>query len=296
VEDASASISTTGLSNGKHLLFVQGVDASTQPGSPNAVFVEVADASAIATLSGSITAFDTGAPLATSLRVTNPLSGESRTASSNASDGGYSRTMLAGTVEIEVDPPQGYLGEDVDGTVLTAGGVVTRNIALLRACTLLDDDVETGNSGWTAQSPWVRTNAVPGNAGFVWATPQYQNNLNSSLARSIDTTGYSESILQFDDRCDTEAGYDFGRVEVSINAGANWTTLYQCSGRTTWQGNRIALPASTENLADLRLRFRLTSDTNVTRSGWAIDNIRIESGGMQCRADQLDRIFADGFD
>jgi immune inhibitor A len=130
----------------------------------------------------------------------------------------------------------------------------------------------------------------------VWVTPSYGNNLDRSLSRSIDLTGYADSTLSFDDRCDTEAGYDFGQVEISVNSGTSWTTLYQCSGRTSWQANRVALPASTDNLADLRLRFRLTSDTSVTNSGWAIDNIEIESGGAECRAEQNDRIFADGFE
>ena len=295
-EDVSASISTTGLSNGKHLLYVQGVDALAQAGSPNAVFIEVADAGDIATLVGNITAFDTGAALATSLRVTNPLSGESRSTSSNASDGGYQRTMFAGTVDIHVDAPRGYLSEDIGGVALIAGAVQMKDIALLHSCALLNDDVESGNSGWTVQSPWTLSNSVPGNSGFAWLTAQYGNNVNSSLSRSVDTTGYSNSVLQFDDRCDTESGYDYGRVEVSVNGGSNWSTLYQCSGRTNWQNNRVALPASTDNLADLRLRFRLSSDTSVTRSGWAIDNIVIETDAAQCRASQLDRIFEDGFE
>ena len=296
-ENASASISTTGLASGTHLLFVQGTDASAQAGSPNAVFVEVAQPSEIATLAGTISALADGAPLAATLHVTNPVSGESRTATSSAVDGGYLRPMHAGTVDIHVDAPDGYLAEDISGVDLSAGATQTRDIVLFSACNILDDDVEPGNSGWTAQTPWTRVNGATGNSSYVWATPNYGDNLSASLSRTLDLSGYSGSTLSFDDRCDTEATYDFGRVEISVNGGGNWTTLYQCDGRTTWQHNRIALPASTDNLADLRLRFRLTSDINTNRpGGWAIDNIVVESGGAQCRADQLDRIFADGFE
>ncbi|HMM65531.1 MAG TPA: hypothetical protein PKC03_01195 [Dokdonella sp.] len=59
---------------------------------------------------------------------------------------------------------------------------------------------------------------------------------------------------------------------------------------------RLVLPASTDNLADLRIRFRLSTDVNTNAAGWAIDNFVLESGGAQCRADQLDRIFKNGFD
>ena len=296
-EEVNASIATTGLSSGKHLLFVQGTDASTQAGTPNATFIEIAQTNEIATLGGTITARDSGAPLATTLRVSNANTGESRTASSSAIDGAYSRSMLAGAVTLHVDAPAGYLSEDVSGINLIGGLSKMQNVALLHSCTVFSDDVESGTNGWTAQSPWVRTTTTAGNATTVWATPGYGNSLDRSLSRSIGLTGFADSTLSFDDRCDTESGYDFGQVEISINGGSNWTTLYQCSGRTSWQSNHVALPGSTDNLADLRLRFRLTSDSNTTRpGGWAIDNIVIESGGAECRAEQSDRIFADGFE
>jgi carboxypeptidase T len=296
-ENVSASVSTTGLSSGKHLVFVQGTDASATAGSPNATFIEVAQPSEIATLKGTVTASVGGAPLATTIHVNIPGSGEDRTALSDPGNGDYLRPMHAGTADIHVDAPPGFLPEDITGVSLAAGATQTRDIALLSACTVFEDDVESGSNGWTAQSPWVRSNSVSDHSGYAWATPNYGNNLNSSLSRSIDFSGSSGSSLDFDDRCDTEANYDYGRVEVSVNAGSNWTTVYQCSGRATWQHNRIILPASTDNVADVRLRFRLSSDVNTTRpGGWAVDNIVIESDPVLCRAAQIDHIFDNGFD
>ncbi len=295
-EEVNANIATAGLSSGKHLVFVQGTDASAQAGTPNATFIEVAQANEIASLTGTIKSRDDGTPLATTLRVSNPGTGESRVASSSAVDGAYSRNMLAGTVNIHVDAPAGYLGEDVAGVSLSGGMTQVRNIELLHACRVFVDNVESGANGWTAQSPWTRNTTTTGNTTTVWATPNYGNSLNASLTRSLDLSGQVGNTLSFDDRCDTEPGYDFGNVEVSINGGGNWTTLSQCSGRTTWQSNHVALPVSTDNLADVRLRFRLSSDNSVTRSGWAIDNIVIESDPDACRAAQNDRIFADGFE
>lgn len=295
-ENVQAAIATAGLANGKHLLFVQGTDASGQAGSPNAVFLEVAPANEIATLSGAVTAREGGAPLATNLRVTNSGTGETRNAASSPVNGSYSRSMRAGTVSIHVDGPPGYLSEDVSGVNLSGGSTTTRDIALLHACTVFSDDIESGSNGWTSQSPWVRTNSVSGNSSTVWATPNYGNNLSRSLARTLDLSGYAGSTLAFDDRCDTESGYDFGRVEVSVDGGNQWTSLYQCSGQTSWQAHRLALPTATDNVPDLRLRFRLSSDSNVTSSGWAIDNIVIESGGAECRAAQNDHIFDNGFE
>lgn len=297
VEDVTATLATTGLASGKHLVFVQGTDATPQAGTPNAVFVDVAQASEIATLSGTITALADGAPLQASVTVRNPSTGEERSTTSAAADGHYQRSMRAGSVDIHVEAPQGYLDEDLAGISLSGGATTLQDFSLLHSCEVFFDDVEAGTNGWTAQAPWQRSGSVSGNATQVWTTPNYGNNLNASLSRSINLGGYADSTLSFDDRCDTEANWDFGYVEVSTDGGATYTTLYRCDGETSWQSHRIALPASTDGVADMRLRFRLSTDVSQNRSGWAIDNIRIESGGAQCRAEQLsDLIFADGFE
>ncbi len=182
---------------------------------------------------------------------------------------------------------------------LAAGASVTHDFALYQSCSIISDDVESGVQGWTAQSPWTIATNVPGNATHVWNTPSYASNLNSSLTSAPhDLTGYSDVTLDFDDRCDTESGYDFGYAEFSANGGSTWTQLYTCNGRPSWQSHHIELPASANNVAVLKLRFRLKSDQSVSKSGWAIDNIKLEAGGATCRAQQEpnDIIFADGFE
>ena len=110
--------------------------------------------------------------------------------------------------------------------------------------------------------------------------------------------GYADLALDFDVRCATEAGWDYGHVEFSTNGGASWTSLYSCSGQTSWQSHHVDLPATANGAGAFRLRFRLSSDTNTNGAGWALDNIRLEAGGDACRAQQPpdDRIFANGFD
>lgn len=190
-----------------------------------------------------------------------------------------------------------YLSEDLSGVALAAGATVTHDFALYPSCALIDDDVESGNQGWTVQSPWVIQNNIGGNASHVWNTPSYGNNLNSSLtSASLNLLGYAELALEFDDRCDTESGYDYGHVEFSSNGGSTWTQLYECNGQTSWQSHRLDLPAGANNAAAFKLRFRLSSDGSVNRSGWAVDNIRLEAGGAACRAQWDDHIFVNGFE
>lgn len=299
-ETAVGTLSSAGLSDGRHLLFVQGTDSQGRAGTPDAVFVDVAPAAQIATLAGTVTAHADGTPVVAQVTVRDPVTQETRVAQSSPVDGSYARTLRAGTVEVEVRAP-GYLSETIQSVSLAGGQTQTRDFALLSVCERLFDDAEQGGANWTAQSPWVIGSGVGGHAGKAWHTPGYPNNANVSLmlAANLDLTGYADLVLEFEDRCATEANYDFGYVEYSSNGGASWNEVYRCDGRTAWQANRIELPASAAGGNAFRLRFRLKSDVSLNAAGWAVDNIRLSAGGQACRDAQTppgDPIFRDGFE
>jgi hypothetical protein len=116
----------------------------------------------------------------------------SHVASSDAAAGAYLAHAYPGTYDVHVAAPH-HLSEDFAGVMLAAGASVTRDVALYPNCTLLSDDVENGNQGWTAQSPWVIQSNVGGNATHVWNTPNYGDNLDSSLtSASHDLGGYAD--------------------------------------------------------------------------------------------------------
>ena len=299
IEAVNGAVPTTGLASGRHFVYVQGTDSASNAGTPNAAFVEIAAGNEIATLAGTITAHVNGAPVAATIKVSDGATSEQRATTSSAVDGHYQRTMLAGSVDVHVSA-SGYLTEDVAGLSLSGATTTTRDFSLLPTCTIFSDDVESVNTRWTAQSPWVIASNVTGNATHVWDTPNYADNLDSSLTSTnpYDLTGYSDIAIDFDDRCDTENGYDYGHVEFSADGGTNWTGVYSCSGQSNWQSHHIDLPAPANGTAALKLRFRLSSDTSQNAAGWAIDNIKLEAGGAACRAQQQpnDIIFADGFE
>ena len=170
---------------------------------------------------------------------------------------------------------------------------------MLADCAFFDDDVENGSAPWTTQAPWTIVSNVPGNTTHVWNTPNYGDGIDRSLttADSYDLTGYSGATLDFDDRCDTESGYDFGYVEFSTNGGGTWTGLYTCSGQSSWQSHHLQLPTAADGASALKVRFRLQSDGFQNAPGWAVDNIRLAAGGAACIAQQTDdEIFANGFE
>ena len=299
VETATVTLSTAAWPTGRHFVYVQGVSAvPAQGGTPNATTIDVAAAGEIATLQGRITDDESGQPLAATIRVVNPLTGEARSVQSDATSGDYLRTMLEGEVSVRVSAPE-HLTEEIPALSLVGGETTQRDFAMLRECTIFTDDIEAGAGEWSAQFPWVIATGVPGNTSQVWNTPNYGTSLDSSLTLTdaLDLGGYSDITLSFDDRCATEAGWDFGYVDYSIDGGGTWNAVHACSGRSEWQAQRIGLPAAADGSAALKVRFRLKSDAFVSASGWAIDNIRLQAGGAACRAEQLgDTIFVDGFD
>lgn len=295
-EQVSGSLSGNGLTAGKHLIYVQGVDAAGNAGPPNATLIDVADAADIGTLNGHISDHAAGTPIAATVTLSN--TGESHQAASNALLGNYTAHAHAGTFNVHVSAPH-HLAEDLAGVSLAGGDTVSHDFALYAACSIISDDVEAGNQGWTTQTPWVIANNVSGNTTHVWNTPNYGNNLNSALTSAAhDLTGFSDVSLDFDDRCSTESGYDYGYVEYSANNGSSWNVIYSCNGQSSWQSHHIELPAGANNAAALKVRFRLSSDSGVSGTGWAIDNIKLEAGGAACRAQQQpnDVIFANAFE
>ncbi len=292
-EAVHADLSTTGLSSGRHLVYVQGVDANGDAGPPNAVFVEVAQANEIATLHGVVRDANTSAPLAATIRIgTSTLQADG--------SGNYTKRLRAGTVDIEVSAP-GHMTERLTGVNLTGGADVVRNFSLAPNCTVFSDNVEGANPGWTVQSPWGTSTTVGGNATKVWTDSpagSYANNVTTSLTSPlINFTGYADAVLSFDQKCVTEADYDYGIVEISTNANAGsptWSELGRCDGESAWRSTTVALPSAT-NQAAVKLRFRLTSDTSQTAEGWSIDNVRIEAGGDACRG-PADVLFENDFE
>jgi hypothetical protein len=298
VETAVATIGNIGPGAGRHFVFVQAVDVASHSGTPNGAFFDIADASQIGTISGTITDRMTSDPLSANIALHNPGNNESHTAISDPSTGAYAAHAFPGSFDVTVTAPH-HIAQSLSGVAFTAGSTITQNFSMLSDCVFFDDDVENGGTLWTAQSPWVIANNVPGDATHVWNTPNYGDGIDRSLttADSYDLTGYSGATLDFDDRCDTESGYDFGYVEFSANGGSSWTQIYSCSGQSSWQSHHLELPASADGASALKVRFRLQSDGFQNAPGWAVDNIRLAAGGDACIAQQTnDEIFADGFE
>jgi hypothetical protein len=124
---------------------------------------------------------------------------------------------------------------------------------------------------------------------------------------TIDSTGYSISsdaaVVSFRNKYDTEAGWDGGVLEISLNGGS-FQDIVTAGGsfleggyngtlgansnpldnRPAWTGNsggyittRAQLPASA-NGQTVKFRWRFGEDTNTFSVGWNVDNVEVSTG------------------
>lgn len=283
VEQAQVDLPTAGLSIGRHLVYVQGRDAAGNDGPPAAVFIDLVDPAGLIVLEGSVRQAGTLLPLQAEVRAGGYQ------ATSHPATGAYRRPLPAGSYQVAVSA-SGHETLTVANVSGQGGETLVRDFQLFALCPLLEDPVELSlPTPFTAQSPWTRRASAGVGGGSAWlqsASGNYGNNLNTSLSSAvIDLSGYSAPVLAFDQRCDTEATYDFGRVEISTTGGATWIEVFRCDGEASWRRVELDLP-QLAGAANARIRFRFTSDSSQNRSGWAIDNILLQAGGPTCRESQ----------
>ena len=97
-ESITASVDTTGLANGRHLLYVRSQDAAGNWGPVSAAFIYIVDPETAPTISGNVTAADTGLPLAASVSAGGSFN------TTTEADGSYTLLLVSGTYDITATP------------------------------------------------------------------------------------------------------------------------------------------------------------------------------------------------
>ncbi|MGV3757985.1 MAG: immune inhibitor A domain-containing protein, partial [Actinomycetota bacterium] len=104
------------------------------------------------------------------------------------------------------------------------------------------------------------------------------DDLNSTLATTLNLTGVSSATVTAKAWYDIEAGYDFLYAEYSTDGGANWTQIGRpVDGSTNgrWTNLRYSVPGGQE----VGFRFRYQTDGGVHYAGAFLDAITVKSGG-----------------
>ncbi len=322
------NIDTTGLSEGRYSVWFEASDAAGVVGVPSAIFVDVVDPANLGTVSGLIR---DEATLAVLDQVLVEYDGKQ---TFSDSQGLYSIQTSATTSDLSFSKV-GYFSETVTDVATTAGLTTTQNILLEPICEteFLFADVEGFNdinqavdAGWSlltgaGANDWrVETGDNQTNGGtraFV------STNVDSVSDKSLVTPELAiteQAELVFWHKHQFESGnadYDGGVIEISTDAGNNWSDLgnsitqngYNGTLSTGFQnplGGRSAFVDSlgtfTEVKVDLSaynnetvlIRWRMGTDSTVAAGDWKVDDIRVVAAG-QCPG-PTDVIFEDDFE
>ncbi len=279
-ESIQATIDTTGLTAGRHSIFVEFKDANNNWGVPSATFLYVVEPGVSPVIQGYVREAGTNLPLAAN--ITAGLF----TTSTDPATGFYSMTVISGTYNIvaeAADFAPGY----ANGVIAENYQTIEQDFILYPYCTIFSDDVESGNLGWTAQSPWAITTAASHSPTHSWTDSpgNYGNNLNVSLTSpTFDFSGYSGITLDFWQKYITEANWDYANVQYSTD-GNNWNTVASYSGsQSSWTQVNLSIPGLDEQ-ANAQIRYNFTTDSNTVYDGWYVDDIAIIGGGPGCVSD-----------
>ncbi len=291
IETFLLDLGTNELEIGRHAIHLRARDAGGA-GPTWARYVDVVAPGSTARLLGSVRDANSGALLAVPALV---RLGEYGTLALPGA--GYALRAPVGSYPMSVSAT-GYAPWTLSDVELATTTSHTQDVELLPICTMISDDAGNGLANFSAQSPWGigTTHFVSAPAAFTDSPAgNYAANANSALSLvPLDLREVGNVRLKFQSRCDTESGFDFGRVEVSTD-GSNWSQLWSCSGDSNWSAVDLDL-AQLDDSATAYVRFRFTSDTAVQRDGWSIDDIVIEGTGPVCGGAPPQTVFADGFE
>jgi carboxypeptidase T len=279
IEAVEATLDTTGLGNGRHTIFVRGQDVAGNWGAFSAVFVYIVEPGVAPVIDGYVRDAGDNHPLDAT------VTAGTFQAQTDPATGFYSMTVISDTYDITASAG-GHAPATVTGVQAHDYETVHQDFSLFAVCDAFADDVESGNQGWTAQGSWAITNEASHSFSHSWTDSpggNYGNYWNYSLTSPVlDLSDYQGLTLDFWHIYDLEPGWDYGYVEYSANGGS-WTSVasYTGYGHTTWTREVIPLPAL-GGVANARIRFRITTDSNTVANGWHIDDIVLSGGGPAC--------------
>jgi len=139
------------------------------------------------------------------------------------------------------------------------------------------DDMESGDT-WGNDTPWGLTGTASHSGSYSWTDSpgrSYENNMDRSLTTVIDLGGSNRPLLSFWNRYNLEEGKDYGYVEVSKDAGANWSCLFFITGNSAGRWLKEEVDLSPYANTETYVRFRIVTDASGVFDGWYIDDVEV---------------------
>lgn len=288
-ESVTASFSSAGLADGRHVVYFRAQDAAGYWGTMRAAHLWVLDPSTAAHIAGQLTDVATGLPVQGVIQA-GPFS-----TLSGPATGSYDLMLPAGAYDVTASA-EGYGSRTTTGVIAVSGDTTILDIVLSPFAVVFSDDVEAGNLGWTAEGTWAINDESSASPTHSWTDSPggvYGDDWDISLTSpAFDFSRLSGVSLEFSHVHELEDNFDFGHVEVSADGGSTWSTVASYNGFAGANWETVTLDISDlDQTADARLRFRLDTDVSNTEDGWHVDDIIIRAF-----ADDPTLLFADGFE
>jgi hypothetical protein len=168
--------------------------------------------------------------------------------------------------------------------------------------TLFADDMEGGDGSWsvsngTGSADWALGTDSPYSGSHAWFASDPAAISDQYLALSTPITLTPDAVLSVWHSYNTESGFDGGVIEISTD-GSTWTDLgpemaqngysgaisteysSPIGGRNAFTGISGGYVETLVDLADwsgqeVRVRFRMASDSTVAGVGWHVDDVSI---------------------
>jgi hypothetical protein len=147
--------------------------------------------------------------------------------------------------------------------------------------TTYSESFETSRQSAVSDALWDSTNVSAHTGTFSLAILNYPNSANASVYIP-QIKGNGTPHLSFWTICRTEAGKDFGKVELSKNRGKTWIEVLSLdesshaewsAGQNVWFKKDVDLSSYATDT--ILIRFRLVSDASTSKFGWLIDDITL---------------------
>lgn len=126
---------------------------------------------------------------------------------------------------------------------------------------------------------FIGTGAIYDTGGVLTTT---NTDKYASTTNNISTVGLTNITVTFGWRCIGQTDVDYANMRYSIDGGANWIDLptrYQ--NQSNWACASVTLPATCENISNLKLGFRWRNNNDGVGSDptIAIDDFVVTAGG-----------------
>ena len=160
-EGVVATVDTTGLAAGRHYILVHGLNDDGIWGPFTAVFLYILEPGVSPVLEGYVREAASNLPLDATVTAgafvdtTDPATGY------------YSMTVISGTYDVSAIAAS-HVVSTVTGIVAENYQTVQQDFYLHPICDAFADDVEIGQPGWTAQTPWAITTESSHSATHSW--------------------------------------------------------------------------------------------------------------------------------